>query len=139
VSVEDRVGAWYVYGFLLRQGMTDDEAWEAARGWVGDEFAIYEAGDEVAAVWRVRFGDAAGAEALDGQVNGADGDVARSAVVFGDDVYVFAAETGESLAAWAAQPLDQMTATALVLDKALRHGGISSGGCLLPVEFVGLR
>lgn len=140
VSVDDRVGAWYVYGFLLRRGMSDEQAWAVARGWVGDEFAIYEARDEVAAVWRVRFADAAGAEAFDGQVNGAEGDIASSAVLFGDDVYLFAAETGESLAAWAAQPLDQMTGTALAFDKALRHGGgISSGGCMLPVELVGLR
>jgi hypothetical protein len=138
-SVEDRSGAWYVYGFLVRQGMADEEAWAAAQGWVGDELAIYEARDEVAAVWRVRFDDAGGAEALNDQVNGAEASDARAAVSFGDDVYVFAAESTESLVAWAQQPLDEMTATALVVDKALLHGGgFSSGGCLLPVESVSL-
>jgi hypothetical protein len=138
-TFEDRAGAWYVYGFLVREGLGDDEAWAAAQGWIGDEFAIYEAGDEVAAVWRVRFADAEGAMALTDRVNGADGPVARSAVPLGDDVYVFGAETSESLVAWAAQPLDEMTATALVLDKSAAHGGgFSSGGCLLPVEFASL-
>lgn len=138
-TIEDRVGAWYVYGFLVRQGMADEDAWAAAQRWLGDETAIYEAGDEVAAVWRVRFADAEGAEALNGQVNEAESTVARTAVLFGDDVYVFAAETTESLLAWAAQPLDEMTATALVLGKSAPHGGgFSSGGCLLPVEFASL-
>jgi len=134
-SVADRVGAWYVYGFLVRQGLDDEEAWAASERWVGDEAAIYETADEVAAVWRVRFADVEGAEVLSDRVNGAEGPIARSAVIFGDDVYVFAAESDESLVAWAAQPLDQMAVTSLVLDKSAPHGGgISKGGCVLPVE-----
>ena len=134
-AIVDRAGAWYVYGFLLRRGMDDADAWDVAQRWIGDEFAIYEAGDEVAAVWRVRFDDFDGAAALSDQVNAVDEVIGRQAVVFEDDVYVFAAETMESLVAWAAQPLDEMTATALVFDKAAAFGGgFSGGGCLLPVE-----
>ena len=59
-----------------------------ALGWVGDELAIYDDGQEVVAVWRVRFAEEADAESLSDQVNALGGETGRSAVAFGDDAYV---------------------------------------------------
>ncbi len=135
LEVENRYGAWYVYAFLRRQGMDDDAAWTAAWSWVGDELAIYSGGDEVVVVWRVRFEDTAEAELLGAQVNAEAGDSARSAVVFGDDAFVFAAETTETLVAWAEQPLDEMTAS--IVPKGARKwgGAVSVGTCTLLQDF----
>jgi len=132
LQIENRFGAWYVYGFLLRQGMSDEEAWETAERWLGDELAIYQGGDEVVAVWRVRFDDVERAVALSDQVNASEVDAVRSAVTFGDDAFVFAAETSETLLAWADQPLDQMTASIVSKAAKARGGAVSVGTCLLP-------
>jgi hypothetical protein len=129
---ENRYGAWYVYGFLVRQGMDDDEAWATAQRWLGDELAIYQNDDEVVAVWRVRFADVVDADALSEQVNQNDAEFARSSLVFGDDAFVFAAESTESLIAWADQPLDEMTASIVPKSARARGGPVSVGTCLLP-------
>ena len=42
---------------LRRRGMSDEEAWQTALSWLGDELAIYDDGAEVVATWRVRFAD----------------------------------------------------------------------------------
>ena len=132
-QVEDRYGAWYVYGFLRRAGASEDEAWTTALSWRGDELAIYEDGSEVVAVWRARFDEAA---SLVGDLVNADtGGRAQTAVVYEDDVFVLAAETNESLLAWAEQPIDSMPA-ALVMKDGRRHGRpVSIGGCLKLLDF----
>jgi hypothetical protein len=132
--IENRFGAWYVYGTLRRQGLEHDEARDASLRWEGDELAIYQGGDEVVAVWRVRFDDAATAAILSDRVNDA-GDGARSAVAFGDDAFVFAAESSDALLAWASQPLDSMTAS--IVPKAERRmgGAVSVGTCLQTLDF----
>jgi hypothetical protein len=128
-EVENRFGAWYVYGFLRRGGMPDDEAWTAALSWLGDELAIYDDGSEVVATWRVRFDDALNAGVLRDRVNADSREVAWSAVLHEGDVFVFAAETDETLLAWALQPLDSMAAS--VVSKGARRGGgaVSAGNC----------
>ena len=131
---ENRYGAWYVYGFLVRQGVSDSDAWDTAQRWLGDELAIYQNGDEVVAVWRVRFDDADEAGAFTGGVNANELDVARSAVAFGEDSYVFAAENTDTLLAWVEQPLDEMTASIVPKSALIRGGAVSAGGCLLPNE-----
>ena len=135
-EVRNRVGAWYVYAVLRRQGIEHEEAWAAALSWVGDELAIYEEGDEVVAVWRVRFDDAVSAESLSEQVNAGAGGVARSAVAFGDDAFVFAAETTDTLLAWVAQPLDEMTASIVLKNAPIHAGPISVGTCSLSHDFL---
>lgn len=135
LEVENRYGAWYVYGFLRRNGMEDEEAWAAALSWVGDELAIYGDGDEVVAVWRVRFDDAANAGVLSDQVNAEAGESARSAVALGDDAFVFAAETSETLLAWAELPLDEMTASIVPKGERVWGGPVSVGTCLLLHDF----
>jgi len=129
-EVENRFGAWYVYGFLRRRGMSDDEAWMAALSWLGDELAIYDDGSEVVATWRVRFDDALNAGVLRDRVNADSRDVAWSAVLHEGDVFVFAAETDETLLAWVAQPLDSMAAS--LVPKGERRGGgaVSAGNCM---------
>lgn len=135
-DVENRYGAWYVYSFLRRQGLADDDAWATALTWSGDELAIYESNDEVVAVWRVRFDEPDNAGVLAEQVNEAVGVETRTAVAFERDAYVFAAAENETLVAWAAQPLDDVTAS-VVLKGADRFGGpVSVGGCMLPHDFV---
>jgi hypothetical protein len=125
----NRFGAWYVYAFLRRRGVSDEEAWMAALSWVGDELAIYDDGTEVVATWRVRFDDALNAGILRDEVNDDAREVAWSAVLYEDDVFVFAAESDETLLAWAAQPLDSVEAS--LVPKGARRGGgaISPGNC----------
>ncbi|MFW2389491.1 MAG: hypothetical protein ACN4G0_14215 [Polyangiales bacterium] len=110
VEGQDRFGAWYVYGFLRRRGMSDTAAWSAALSWLGDELAIYESDSSLVAVWRVRFDQALNASVLADEVNSDPRDVAWSAVLFEDDAYVFAAENEQTLLAWADQPLDSPAA-----------------------------
>jgi hypothetical protein len=126
---ENRFGAWYVYAFLRRRGMSDDEAWMTALSWVGDELAIYDDGNDVVATWRVRFDDALKAGILRDLVNADSREVAWLAVLYEDDVFVFAAESDETLLAWAAQPLDSVEAS--LVPKGARRGGgaISPGNC----------
>ena len=133
-AFEDRVGAWYVYGSLVRQGLSDEDAWALALGWVGDELAIYDDGEEVVAVWRVRFAEESDANLLSDQVNALAGETGRSALTFGEDAYVFAAESSEALVAWAAQPLDEMTASIVPKSRAM-GGPISVGTCLQTHDF----
>ncbi|UCH30663.1 MAG: hypothetical protein JSV06_06460 [Myxococcales bacterium] len=135
VAEENRYGAWYVYGFLRRHGVEDEEAWTTGLSWVGDELAIYDDGAEVAAVWRVRFDDQAKAELLSAEVNGEGGDDARSAVAFGEDAFVFAAESAETLLAWAEQPLDTMTASIIAKSARPKGGAVSVGTCLQSHDF----
>lgn len=125
----NRYGAWYVYGYLVREGVADDEAWETALAWTGDELAIYQEGDEVIAVWRVRFDDLDAAGVFRDRINEMANPTVREAVALDDDVLVFAAESESVLLAWLDQPLDQMTA-AVVL-KNVGGGAVSAGGCTL--------
>jgi hypothetical protein len=131
-EVEDRMGAWYVYAFLRRNGMAAEEAWMAALSWRGDELAVYDTGSEVAAVWRVRFEESASMvrDAINDQTEGR----VQTAVVFEQDVFVLAAESEQALLAWADQPLDTMTA-ALVLKDGRRQGGVSVGTCMKSMDF----
>jgi hypothetical protein len=131
-EAEDRFGAWYVYAFLRRSGLSESEAWATALSWRGDDFAVYDNGSEVAAVWRVRFDEAA--SVVRDAVNAGRGERAQTAVVYAEDVFVLAAESGPSLLAWAEQPLDSMTAS-LVLKNARRRGGaVSVGTCMKSLD-----
>ncbi len=129
-ELENRFGAWYVYAFLLRQGLSDEEAWAAALGWVGDELAIYEQDDEVVAVWRVRFEDSAEAAELAERVNTTGGALGRAAVTLGAEAFVFGAESSETLLAWAEQPLDEVSAAIVLKAAGSRGGAVSVGTCL---------
>lgn len=129
----DRYGAWYVYGFLRRAGASDDEAWLTALSWRGDELAIYEDGSEVAAVWRARFDDAA--SIVRDLVNAETDGLAQTAVLYEDDVFVLAAESDESLLAWAERPIDSMPAALVLKDGSSRGGPISVGGCVKLLDF----
>jgi len=131
-EVQDRMGAWYVYGFLRRNGVTEEEAWTTALSWRGDELAVYDTGLEVAAVWRVRFEESASMvrDAINADTEGRT----QTAVLFEEDVFVLAAESDQALLAWADQPLDTMTA-ALVLKDGRRQGGVSVGTCMKSLDF----
>lgn len=134
VEARDRFGAWYVYGFLRRRGMSDSAAWSAALSWLGDELAIYESASSLVAVWRVRFDHALNASVLADEVNSDVRDVAWSAVLYEDDAYVFAAENEQALLAWAEQPLD--SPAAVLAQKGGRwHGGVSAGNCTQSLDF----
>ncbi len=131
-EVADRMGAWYVYGFLRRNGVAEEEAWTTALSWRGDELAVYDTGSEVAAVWRVRFEESASMvrDAINAETEGRT----QTAVLFEEDVFVLAAETDQALLAWADRPLDTMTA-ALVLKDGRRQGGVSVGTCMKSLDF----
>jgi len=131
-ELEDRMGAWYVYAFLRRNGMAEEEAWTTALSWRGDELAVYDTGTEVAAVWRVRFEESASVvrDAINAETEGRT----QTAVLFEQDVFVLAAESEQALLAWADQPLDTMTA-ALVLKDGRRQGGVSVGTCMKSLDF----
>lgn len=132
-EVEDRFGAWYVYAFLRRNGMSEGEAWTTALSWRGDELAVYQNSSEVAAVWRVRFDEGAGEvrDAINAETDGR----AQTAVLYEDEVFVLAAETGPSLLAWAERPLDSMPAALVLKDGQRRGGGVSVGICMRSHEF----
>jgi hypothetical protein len=135
VEVENRFGAWYVYGLLRRLGMSDHAAWMTALGWLGDELAIYQSRSEVVAVWRVRFDHPLNALILREEVD-ADADEATwSAVLYENDVFVFAAESAESLLAWTLQPLDSMTASIVSKGERQKGGPVSVGNCLQSLNF----
>ncbi|KPK16068.1 MAG: hypothetical protein AMJ62_07250 [Myxococcales bacterium SG8_38] len=135
LDVENRFGAWYVYGFLRRRGLSDEVAWPVALGWRGDVLAIYENGADVVAVWRVQLDHPLSALLLENEVNGDVSPGAWSAIAVEDEVFVLAAESGESLLAWAEQPLDTMTAS--ILPKSARRWGgpVSPGNCLQSKTF----
>ena len=135
VQIENRFGAWYVYGFLRRRGMSDDAAWSTALSWLGDELAIYDDGSDVVATWRVRFGHVLSAGILRDYVNADVREVAWSAVLNENDVFVFAAETDDTLLAWAGQPLDVMTASLVPKGARRRGGAVSAGNCLQSYRF----
>jgi len=134
-EVENRFGAWYVYGFLRRRGMSDQVAWWTALGWVGDELAIYDDGSEVVVAWRVRFAHPLNASIVREQVNADNTEVAWSALQDQDDVFVVAAESDEALLAWAEQPLDSMTASVVLKGERRRGGAVSAGNCLQSRHF----
>lgn len=135
VEIENRFGAWYVYAFLRRRGLTDHAAWTTARGWLGDELAIYDDGDNVVATWRVRFDHVLNAGILRDQVNADPREVAWSAVLYEEDAFVFAAETNDTLLAWAAQPLDVMEASLVPKSGRRRGGAVSAGNCMQSRRF----
>jgi hypothetical protein len=130
VEIESRFGAWYLYGVLRQLGLSHDAAWATMLGWRGDELAVYQSGDDVVAVWRVRFEDGSDGVTLEAEINGGEAAEARAAVLFGDEVFVFAAESQDSLLAWVEQPLDSMTAS--IVPKAARHrgGAVTPGNCM---------
>ena len=68
--------------------------------------------------------------ALEAEINAGEAAAARAAVLFGDEVFVFAAESQASLLAWVEQPLTSMTAS--IVPKAARHRGgpVTPGNCL---------
>jgi hypothetical protein len=135
VEVENRFGAWYVYAFLRRRGMSDHAAWLTALSWLGDELAIYDDGANVVATWRVRFNHVLNASILRDQVNDDPREVAWLAVLHEEDAFVFAAETDETLLAWAAQPLDVVTASLVPKSGRRRGGAVSAGNCLQSRQF----
>lgn len=135
VEVENRFGAWYVYGFLRRRGLSDYAAWLTASSWLGDELGIYENGSEVVAVWRVRFEHPWVATILRDEVSSDARDVPWSAVLYEDDVFVFAAESNDMLLAWAEQPLDVITASLVPKGQRSRGGAVSVGGCVQSRRF----
>jgi hypothetical protein len=57
----DTLGEWTVR-FLLRRGLAETEADEAAAGWRGDRIAFFSSGPAVSYLWRVRFESPAAAE-----------------------------------------------------------------------------
>lgn len=135
VEVENRFGAWYVYGFLRRRGVSDAQAWTAALSWIGDELAIYQSDSEVVAVWRLRFDETPSADLLLGGVIEDARGVATAALPHAGEVFVFASESVESLQAWAARPLQEVQAS-FVPKRAVRRGGaVSVGKCLQSLDF----
>ncbi len=136
VQVQNRFGAWYVYGFLRRRGLSDEAAWVLALNWLGDEVAIYENDDEVVSVWRVRFTYPLDALVLATEVNEDEREVAWSAVRSDRDVFVFAAENEPALVAWAAQPLDVIEASVVFKSNRPGGGAVSPGNCLLTKDFL---
>ncbi|MFW2389511.1 MAG: hypothetical protein ACN4G0_14315, partial [Polyangiales bacterium] len=68
------------------------------------------------------------------EVNDDAREVARSAVLYEDDAYVFAAESETALLAWADQPLD--SPPVLLAEKGPRRGGsVSAGNCTQSIDF----
>jgi hypothetical protein len=135
VEVENRFGAWYVYGLLRRLSMSDHAAWITALGWLGDELAIYQSDSEVVAVWRVRFDHPLKALVLREEVHAEANEAAWSAILYENDVFVFAAESAESLLAWTLQPLDSMTASVVSKSERRKGGAVSVGNCLQSRDF----
>jgi hypothetical protein len=137
LQVENRFGAWYVYGFLRRRGLDDQTALAVALGWLGDTLAIYQSGsDVVAAVWRVELDHPLTALLLEDQVNEDAADNAWSAIAVEDEVFVLAAESTQALLAWAEQPLGSMTASIVPKAERLWGGPVSQGNCLQSKEFL---
>ena len=87
------------------------------------------------AVWRVRFDDAAEAAGLAERVNATGGELGRAAVALDDEAFDFAAESSDTLLAWAEQPLDEMTASVVLKGVGARGGAISVGTCLQLHDF----
>jgi hypothetical protein len=103
--------------------------------WLGDELAIYDDGTDVVVTWRVRFDHAFNAGILGAEVNADVREVAWSAVLHEKDVFVFAAESNETLLAWAAQPLDVTTASLVPKGERRRGGAVSAGNCMQSRRF----
>jgi hypothetical protein len=57
----DTFGEWTVR-FLLRRGLGEDEADEAAAGWRGDRIAFFSSGGAISYLWRVRLDSSEAAE-----------------------------------------------------------------------------
>jgi hypothetical protein len=60
----DTLGEWTVR-FLLRRGLPEAEADEAAAGWRGDRIAFFSSGLRISYLWRVRLENASAAERLE--------------------------------------------------------------------------
>jgi hypothetical protein len=56
----DTLGEWTLR-FLLRRGLSEDEAARAAAGWRGDRIAYFTAGRSMGYLWRIRFDQPASA------------------------------------------------------------------------------
>jgi hypothetical protein len=102
---------------------------------VGDELAIYEKDDEVVAVWRVRFDEAADASELAARVNASGGALGRAAVTLDKEAFLFGAESSETLLTWADQPLDEMSAAIVLKGVGKRGGAVSVGTCMQLHDF----
>ncbi len=135
LEYENRFGAWYVYGLLRRGGMSDHAAWLAALSARGDNVAIYDDGSEVVAVWRVRFNHPLTASILRDGVNAEGDELTREAVLAANEVFVFAAETEDTLLAWAGQPADLWTASIVPKSERRWGGAVSVGNCMQSRSF----
>ena len=111
--VGDRLGAWTLFAFLHYYGIDEAEAWQTAMALRGDVFGVFDGGVEIAAVWRLRFGEAPAdpanvvAQALSARTT------SWRSVVEGSDVLIVSAQSQSELLAW----LDSL-ATAAPLEAA---------------------
>lgn len=108
----DSFGGAGLIAFYTRLGLDGEEAYEAARAWTGDAFAVFapEGGEDAAALaWRIGFTSEAAARELASLVQAAELDV--RATQQGSEVVLVGASEPSVLAAWS-------NSTECSLDKA---------------------
>lgn len=133
------LGAFYLYAFLLRYGLTEADAWELMSAMTEDTFDVYEASAGVVSVWRIGLSDEPLADGVFEAIAGAERPVSWSASWHEQAVYVIAAEDDETRLRWEAQLLDPIEAVsaetlggAAAVEAALQRPRrrISVGSCL---------
>ena len=100
--VEDTLGAWYLYAYLVRSGLDDTQAWDDALRWRGDRFAIYDNGSDITVVWKLLIDDtlASVIGRIDAALQGYGQNFEWGVAVDEDTLYVVAAEDTNQTAAW---------------------------------------
>lgn len=103
-AVEDKLGAWTLFVFLRRSGLSEDDAWANSLDWVGDKFSIYDDGERVVSVWHIRYAVGASASASEtiAALEDAPGTGTWAGVQKnGRDAYLIAVEDPGEIGAWA--------------------------------------
>lgn len=130
--VESPLGMWYAYAFLIRLGVDERRAWDAASHMSADSLGTYQGASDVAVVWRMQFESAAHAAIVANAVDFAVPPASWRALTDDRQVFVIATESDGALATWTAQPLDSMTAVAAKSRLKRERWPISLGTCIQP-------
>jgi hypothetical protein len=112
----DSLGTTALIALYTRIGLSGEDAFDAARDWTGDAFAMFvsDEGDVTAALaWRIRMRDAAAAAELQSLVQASDLGAEVALDGSGNEVVITASDAPGLLASWAAR-------NGCSADKALR-------------------
>ncbi len=126
IVADDVLGAWVLYAYARRLGLSDEEADGLARTWVGDRILVAGGATEgeVAVIWTIRFADDAGPALLAGRTGNPPEGV-MSVAQNNRDVSLVLAVDDPTLMLW--ESTFETAATVESTDRSFRRGRLAPG------------